>query len=259
MTPLELFALICALGIIRVAMTLRPGAVREGTAVIAASEPRAVGQAAPSPSTSAVIKEYLDAFIVAGLVALFLITFVVRTFFIPSGSMEPTLQIHDVLLVNEFEYRISKPHDEDIVVFEPPVETTNDFIKRLIAGPGEALRVHHGVVYRDGKALAEPYTAEPPNYELEIKNYGIYVDGIRLDPSQANIPPRAAWQAPDRIPAGCYFMMGDNRNNSEDSHIWGFAQTGGTFYSGSEAGHKASFTGHAFLLFWPPNRIRILH
>jgi signal peptidase I len=255
-TPLELFALICALAVVRVVMTVRSGALRNGEAVLTNAEAPAVG--APSAALSSVIKEYLDAFIVAGLVALFLITFVVRTFFIPSGSMEPTLQIHDVLLVNEFEYRISKPHDGDIVVFPPPVETTNDFIKRLIAGPGETLRIHHGVVYRDGKALVEPYVKEPPAYELEIKNYTIYVDGIPLDPTQVNIPPRARWQAPDRIPAGCYFMMGDNRNNSEDSHIWGFAQTGGTFYSGPEAGHRAAFTGHAFLIFWPPNRIRIL-
>src|SRR6202790_177671 len=97
------------------------------------------------PSVRTVIREYLDAFIVAGLVALFLITFVVRTFFIPSGSMEPTLQIHDVLLVNEFEYRFTKPHEGDIVVFPPPIPSPNDFIKRLIAEPGDKLRIHAGV------------------------------------------------------------------------------------------------------------------
>jgi signal peptidase I len=256
-TPLELFGLICVLAIVRVAMTLRPASV--GAQSTAVPPVRDASSGAVAPSWSVVLKEYLDAFIVAGLVALFLITFVVRTFFIPSGSMEPTLQIHDVLLVNEFEYRISKPHDEDIVVFPPPIETTNDFIKRLIGSPGETLRVHDGVVYRNGKALDEPYEAQKPLYEMEIKNYGVYVDGVALDPEQANIPPRDKWQAPDRIPAGCYFMMGDNRNNSEDSHIWGFAQLGGTFATGPEAGHNAHFTGHAFLLFWPPNRIGILH
>jgi signal peptidase I len=161
--------------------------------------------------------------------------------------------------VNEFEYRVSKPHDEDIVVFPPPIPTTNDFIKRLMGSPGETFRIHDGTVYRNGVALVEPYIAEKPNYELEIKNYNIYVDGAPLDPSQANIPPKSQWTSPDTIPPNCYFMMGDNRNNSEDSHIWGFAQLRGTFATGQEAGHAAGFTGHAFLLFWPPGRIGILH
>ncbi len=260
MTPLELFGLICLLGVARVAISLRPVQVGvSGGALPAEGEPAVALAEGQQPPLSVVIKEYLDAFIVAGLVALFLITFVVRTFFIPSGSMEPTLQIHDVLLVNEFEYRISKAHDGDIVVFTPAIPSPNDFIKRLIGSPGENLRVHDGIVYRDGKPLDEPYIAQKPNYEMEIKNYGIYVDGVPLDPEQANIPPRDKWQAPDRIPDGCYFMMGDNRNNSDDSHIWGFAQSGGTFFAGPLKGDKAGFTGHAFLLFWPPGRIRILH
>ncbi len=256
MTPLELFGLICILAVIRLVMSLRPVAVPSGQTITTGAEGAAV---ASPPSLAVVVKEYLDAFIVAGLVALFLITFVVRTFFIPSGSMEPTLQIHDVLLVNEFEYHLSKPHDGDIVVFPPPIPTTNDFIKRLMASPGEKLRIHNGTVYRDGVALAEPYIAQKPAYELEVKNYNIYVDGVPLDPGEANVPPHDKWTSPDTIPPGCYFMMGDNRNNSEDSHIWGFSQLSGTFATGLEAGHKAGFTGHAFLLFWPPGRIGILH
>ena len=248
MTPLELLGLIAVFAIVRVAISIRP------SAPVAAG----VDEASAPPSTRTVLREYLDAFIVAGLVALFLITFVVRTFFIPSGSMEPTLQIHDVLLVNEFEYRFTKPHEGDIVVFPPPLVSSNDFIKRAVGLPGDQIRVHNGVVYRNGVALAEPYIAEKPNYELQVRDYDIYVDGNPLDPSIANIPPRSMWSAPDRIPAGCYLMFGDNRNNSEDSHVWGFAQPGGVFQSGQVKGQKASFTGHAFLLFWPPNRIRIL-
>jgi signal peptidase I len=247
-TPLELLGLIAVFAIVRVAISIRP------SAPVAAG----VDEASAPPSARTVLREYLDAFIVAGLVALFLITFVVRTFFIPSGSMEPTLQIHDVLLVNEFEYRFTKPHEGDIVVFPPPLVSSNDFIKRAVGLPGDQIRVHNGVVYRNGVALAEPYIAEKPNYELQVRDYGVYVDGNPLDPSIANIPPRSMWSAPDRIPAGCYLMFGDNRNNSEDSHVWGFAQPGGVFQSGQVKGQKASFTGHAFLLFWPLNRIRIL-
>jgi signal peptidase I len=243
-TPLELLALIAVFAIARVAISIRPDPVRASGDVV--------------PSTRTVVREYLDAFIVAGLVALFLITFVIRTFFIPSGSMEPTLQVHDVLLVNEFEYRFGKPHEGDIAVFPPPVETTNDFIKRTIGLPGDTLRVHKGVVYRNGTALVEPYTMDKPVYQLEVRDYGIWVDGVKLDPTMANVPPRERWSAPNRIPDGCYLMFGDNRNNSEDSHVWGFAQTGGTFASGPRAGEKAGFTGHAFVLFWPLNRVRIL-
>ncbi len=220
--------------------------------------PSTAGQAAPSSSATEVLREYLDAFIVAGLVALFLITFVIRTFYIPSGSMEPTLQIHDVLLVNEFEYRIGKPHDGDIVVFHPPIETPNDFIKRTIGSPGEQLRIHNGIVYRNGVALSEPYTAQPPPTNSRSETTASTSTVSRSIRQLANIPPKEKWSAPDRIPEGCYFMMGDNRNNSEDSHIWGFAQTGGVFASGSQEGQRAWFTGHAFLLFWPPQHMRIL-
>jgi len=244
-TPLELLALICIFAVVRVAISIKPAPV--------------TADAETGPSARTVIREYLDAFIVAGLVALFLITFVVRTFFIPSGSMIPTLQIHDVLLVNEFEYRFTKPSREDIVVFPPPVSSPNDFIKRLIGAPGDTLRIHKGIVYRNGIALDEPYENEKPNYELQIRNYGVYVDGSPLDPSLANVPPKSKWSAPDRIPDGCYWMMGDNRNNSEDSHIWGFAQPDGTFWSGPLKGQRASFTGRAFLIFWPVTRLRILH
>lgn len=210
------------------------------------------------------MREYLDAFIVAGLVALFLITFVVRTFYIPSESMVPTLQQRDVLLVNEFAYRFGQPHRGDIVVFKPPIASPDNFIKRVIAVPGDTLRIYGGKVYVNGKALSEPYIAQPPQYDLEIRNYDIYVDdGYGYEPlsrTNANIPPRSRWQAPNRVPSGFYFVMGDNRNDSDDSHVWGFAQLHGHFASGPLAKKEtaAQFTGRAFLLLWPFNRLRIL-
>ncbi len=208
------------------------------------------------------MRDYLDAFIVAGLVALLLITFVIRTYYIPSISMIPTLRVGDVLLVDQLDYRLHNPRPGDVAVFVPPVPSQgDDFIKRVIGVPGDAIRISDGVVYRNGVALAEPYENEQPKYDLSIKNYDIYVDGTPLDPTQANIPPRALWQNPNRIPKGFYFMLGDNRNYSDDSHVWGFAQAHGRFVAGPLARTtvKASFVGRAFMVSWPFGRLHIIH
>jgi signal peptidase I len=244
MTPKELLTIVAVFAAARIALSLRPVAAR--------SAGRSVTLA----------REYLDPFIVAGLTAWVLITFVARTYYIPSGSMEPTLHIHDVLLVDKIEYRFHPPHRGDIVVFPPPIPTPDDFIKRIIGLPGDRFSIMHGTVFIDGKPLDEPYIKDKPNYELKVADYGIEVnDGYGwhfLDPSEADIPPRRYWTAPDRIPPHCYFMMGDNRNDSEDSHIWGFAQDAGRFYTGPRAGKPAYFTGRAFLIFWPPQDFRFL-
>jgi len=207
------------------------------------------------------VREYLDALIVAGLTALFLITFVVRTYYIPSVSMIPTLAVRDVLLVDEMAYRFGKPHSGDVAVFMPPVESEgNAFVKRVIGVPGDTIRIADGKVYRNGTALDEPYENQPPRYDLEIKNYNVYVDGQPLSPRVAEIPPKPMWQAPDRVPNGFYFMLGDNRNYSVDSHVWGFARESGSFVSGPLSGTKAkaSFAGRAFLIIWPISQFRVL-
>jgi signal peptidase I len=244
MTPYELLAIVAVIGAARAILSLRP--------VVAGSSGR----------STAIAREFLDPFIIAGIAAWVLITFVARTYYIPSGSMLPTLQIHDVLLVDKFEYRCHAPNEGDIVVFPPPVPTPDDFIKRVVGRPGDELRVRGGTVYIDGKPLSEPYVAEKPAYALEIRDYGIYVSygagWQRLDPVEANVPPRAAWTAPNRIPPHCFLMLGDNRNDSEDSHIWGFAQDSGRFASGARSGAPAGFTGRAFLIFWPPSQAKIL-
>ena len=180
--------------------------------------------------------------------------------------MMPTLHEKDVLLVNEFAYRFATPHRGDIVVFTPPIASSSSFIKRVIAVPGDTLRIDGGAVYVNGKKLREPYIAQAPQYRLAVKHYGIYVDtsGLGMEqlyPEEANIPPRKLWQAPDRIPNGYYFVMGDNRNDSEDSHVWGFAQLHGRFSSGplAKTSVQATFTGKAFFLLWPFDRLRILN
>jgi signal peptidase I len=206
--------------------------------------------AVPDEKQRAVVREYLDAFIIAGVVALLLMHYIVRTFWIPSGSMEPTLAVNDVLLANEIEYRLGKPQDGQIAVFKPPSQVPElgdtDFIKRVIAGPGDAVRIHNGIVYRNGKALREPYIMQRPDYELELKDYDMVVDGIPLDPTRSVVPSKSEWQAPDRVPNDYYIMLGDNRNNSDDSHLWGFLR-------------RDQFVGHAFLVFWPLNRAKLLN
>ncbi len=211
--------------------------------VLISTRPFASGAAAAPAST---IRGYLDALIAIGLVALFLITFVVRTFYIPSVSMVPTLQVRDVVLVDEIAYRLHAPADGDVAVFTPPVDSGgSDYVKRVIGIPGDRIVIADGIAYRNGVALREPYENQPPRYTLAIRDYGIYVNGRALDPHLANVPPRAMWRAPDRVPDGFYFMLGDNRNYSEDSHVWGFARASG-------------LVGRAFFILWPLDRLRAL-
>lgn len=207
------------------------------------TKPFATGSAGPA---AAKIRGYLDVLIAAGLVALFLITFVIRTFYIPSVSMVPTLQVHDVVLVDEIAYRLHAPGHGDVAVFAPPLNSGgNDYIKRVIGAPGDSVVISDGAVDRNDVTLHEPYENQAPRYTLAIRNYGIYVNGVALDPRQAEVPPRAQWQAPDRIPNGFYFVLGDDRNYSDDSHVWGFVPA-------------RSFVGRAFFIVWPLDRVRAL-
>ncbi|HTX57843.1 MAG TPA: signal peptidase I [Candidatus Acidoferrales bacterium] len=191
----------------------------------------------------ATLRSYLDLVIVAGLVALLLVVFVIRPFYIDSISMIPTLQIGDTFLADELTYRLHRPQDGDIAVFTPPVRgARSEFIKRIIGVPGDTIRISDGIVYRNGHPLSEPYENQAPRYDLAIRNYSIYVNGIALAPAQADIPPRGKWQTPDRIPSGFYFVLGDNRNYSEDSHVWGFVR-------------QAGFLGRAFVIIWPQVKV----
>jgi len=195
--------------------------------------------------TPAVARNYLDALIAAGLIALFVTTFVLRTFYIPSVSMVPTLQVGDVLLVDEIAYRVGSPASGDVAIFRPPLEAHEDYIKRVIGLPGDTIAITNGTVYRNGAALHEPYENQSPKYDLSIHGYDIYVNGVPLDRRRAAIPARSFWAAPNRIPNGYYFLLGDNRNYSDDSHVWGFVQRG-------------RFVGRAFLVLWPLARLHAL-
>jgi signal peptidase I len=199
--------------------------------------------------------------VAAALFLLLLLTFALRPYSIPSISMIPTLQVNDTVLVDELSYRFHGPHFGDLAVFEPPVPSSAPFIKRVIGLPGDAIRIHDGVLYRNGAAITEPYVNEAPSYDLSVENDTIVVDGEALSSRRADIPPKRMWQYPNRIPEGFYLVLGDNRNYSEDSHTWGFAQFSGRFASGPLAGQhrNAKLIGRAVMVLWPLDHMRILN
>jgi signal peptidase I len=149
-----------------------------------------------------VVREYAEALIIAVLLALVIRTFVVQAFKIPSGSMLPTLQIGDHILVNKFLYYFQPVRRGDIIVFKFPQDETRDFIKRVIGLPGETIEIRGKQVFVDGKLLDEPYAV-----------YGDWPTG-RLG-EREKLGPLVV--PPDRL-----FMMGDNRDHSMDSRVWGF-------------------------------------
>ncbi len=149
-----------------------------------------------------VLREYAEALIIAVLLALVIRTFVVQAFKIPSGSMLPTLQIGDHILVSKFLFYFTIPQRGDIIVFKFPQDETRDFIKRVIGLPGETLEVRGKQVLINGASLKEPYA--------------VYSDGpFARAADREHVGPLV-------IPPGKLFMMGDNRDHSMDSRVWGF-------------------------------------
>jgi signal peptidase I len=178
-----------------------------------------------------------------------------QTFSSRSGSMLPTIGTTDLLLVDKSAYDAAQPQRGDIIVFMPPVESKNPFLKRVLAVPGDRVWVRKGRIEVNGRGL--PASAPPmhPNYDVAIASYRIVVDGFPLDPLVADIVPRSRWTAPDRLPPGCYFVVGDNVNNSEDSHVYGCAELRGNFSSGARRGEPTELVGKVvkILAGLPPN------
>jgi signal peptidase I len=165
-------------------------------------------------------REYFESIVIAVILALFIRTFVVQAFKIPTGSMENNLLVGDHLLVNKFIFaptawpveQVALPIEPirrgDVVVFKYPEDPERDFIKRVIGLPGETVEIRNKKVFIDGKPLEEGYVhfLQPPHSD----------GGDRL-----SIDVRDRY-GPVPVPADHYFMMGDNRDNSEDSRSWGF-------------------------------------
>ncbi len=165
-------------------------------------------------------KENFTLIAIALLLAFIIRTFIAEPRYIPSASMVPTLLKNDRLVVEKVSYYLHSPDFGDIVVFNPPEELQRRgypkdqaFIKRIIGRPGDSLKIKDGKVYLNGQALKENYIAEPPESPMEEV----------------------------KIPTDKYFVMGDNRNDSNDSRYWGFLP-------------RKNIIGRAVFRFWPLNR-----
>lgn len=167
------------------------------------------------------IKENTLTMVIAIAIALVIRVFVAEPRYIPSESMYPTLVTGDRLIVEKVSYKFHPVNQGDIIVFQPPqqlqvqgYQANQAFIKRAIATSGETVKIEDGIVYVNEQPLKENYIAQMPNYKL-----------ISVT-----------------VPEGKLFVMGDNRNNSNDSHIWGFLP-------------QNNIIGRAVFRFWPLNRI----
>jgi len=199
-------------------------------------------------STTNSLVEFVVIIAVALGLAIGIQAFLIKPFRIPSESMVPTLNIGQRVLVNRLGTHFGDPHRGDIVVFKPPAgadehrcgnpreptdghpcdtptpdKSTNNFIKRVVGLPGDTLAVRNNHVYVNGKALDEPYIRKGTLCEDDLCNL----------------------QKPIKVPAGHFFMMGDNRGESDDSRRWGPVP-------------KKWIIGHAFFTYWPPSRIGTL-
>ncbi len=164
-----------------------------------------------------VFREYFESLLIAFVLALFVRTFVFQAFKIPTGSMEPNLLIGDHLLVNKMIFaptvtgieRVLLPgrpvRRGDIVVFKYPEDPERDFIKRVVGLPGDRLELKQKKVHVNGAPIEEPYAH--------------YLDGL---PGVAAADDLRVTYGPVTVPDGQFFMMGDNRDNSQDSRFWGF-------------------------------------
>lgn len=183
-----------------------------------------------------VIREWIESIIVALILAMIIRTFVVQAFKIPTGSMRTTLKEGDLILVNKFIYGAKVPFTDlrlpplsalkrgDVIVFIYPEDAKKDFIKRLIAFPGETLEIKNGTIYINDKPLMNA-----------LFNQRYYYN-------------RGAWAEEGHkitVPQDNYFVLGDNSASSKDSRYWGFVP-------------KKNILGRAILIYWPPSRIRMI-
>lgn len=177
-----------------------------------------------SPQTKRIIREWVETIVIALALAMVVRTFVVAAFKIPTGSMKPTLLEGDKIFVNKFIYRFNPPQRGDVFVFKYPEDPKKDYVKRLVGLGAETIEIREGRIFIDDKEIDTPSIKN-----IYYRNSGEYGEkGIKV-----------------KIPEDCFFALGDNSANSRDSRYWGFVP-------------KKYLVGKAFVIWWPPNRIRLI-
>lgn len=187
-------------------------------------------------SKKALLREWLESLFIAFILAMVIRSFLVQAFKIPTGSMRPALMEGDLILVNKFIYgakvpftnfnlpALGQPKRGDVIVFIYPEDRKKDFIKRLVAFGGEEVEIKNGTVFINGLPLLEP-----------VFNQQYYYNRGDFAPEDKKII----------VPQDTFFVLGDNSASSRDSRYWGFVP-------------RKNILGKAMVIYWPPQRIRII-
>ncbi len=183
------------------------------------SSPNNAASNTASRKPDSLLVETLKTLALSFVLALGTRTSIAEARFVPTGSMQPTIEIDDHLLIDKVSYRFGAPQRGDIIVFAPPLALEQQnmrdaLVKRVIGLPGEQIEIKNGQVFVDGQALSENYTKEAADYTLQST----------------------------QIPPDQYLVLGDNRNNSNDSHVWGFVP-------------REKIIGRVLVRYWPLNRV----
>jgi signal peptidase I len=198
----------------------------------------AEGVASPTASVRAgllrLLWEWTRSLALAFVLFLFLRAFVVEAFSIPTASMENTVLVGDFLLVNKAVYgaeipgtalrlpAFADPAEGDVIVFTPPHDPAKNYVKRLMGVPGDTLEMRDKVLYRNGRAVAEPYVHFIDSVGDAVHPGMVWQESfIVAGAAEGYRPTRDNW-GPIVVPGDRYFVLGDNRDNSEDSRYWGF-------------------------------------
>ncbi len=171
------------------------------------------------------MKEWVEPIVIAVVLALIIRTFVVQAFKIPTGSMRPTLIEGDRIVVSKFIYKFKEPKRGDVIVFISPEDKKKDFIKRLVGLPNENIQISNGAILVNNNPVEENSALKKQHY-YNRGDFGVEGQSVT-------------------VPKDAYYVLGDNSISSRDSRYWGFMP-------------KKYLLGKAFLIYWPPNRIRLI-